>query len=605
MAAIAEDFDEYVNGQWRRKVTIPAESGSYSVSDEIEDALFANLRTICRAATGPVGTFYASGMASRAQQRGITAVRELLARIDCVRDTDDVLKATIEHNKKGFMSTFQIVVAPDSRDTSIHCIHLSEGDVPISNLDLYRNRKTTIMKQYTAYLKRVGKHFSVPLENVLEIESMLALALVADDDHGHPDRRYLRRTPAQLQEDYKFIPWTTLWHTLGQLPEYVLVPCQRYYAAIDRMFREFTIDQWRVLLKSQVIHSLIKYLPPPFDELHFSFYGRALHGDTRKLPQEKLVIECVKQGIPDALGQLYVKHIGTKQAAAIKRNVTGIFTRLQKTMAAHIESNTWMDPHTRTAALKKVHNMIGKIAYPSHWTIYHGLALQPLEFVRNIVICNEWAWQAAWAKLDKPVNREQWTNGCLEVNAYYYPEENSIVMPIGILQPPFYDLRKSVAWNMGGIGCVIGHEICHGFDNEGREYDASGNLSKWWTPEDHRRFSRHAHELQALLSSTKHAGSYVDGPLTLAEAIADLTGMRIALNAALATDASIAAQREFFISYAVSWRKKERPKYARDVLATDVHPPARVRINLTVAQIPEWYVAFGLKQKDELLPLVI
>lgn len=611
MASPAKDFDGFINESWRRRTTIPAESGSYSVSDEIDDALFSTIRVICRAARastathGPqhlVGKFYASGMASRAQQRSVAAVHKLIARIDCVRDVDDVVKTTIEHVKKGLMSTFQIVVAPDGHDTSIHRLHLTEGDVPISNLDLYSRPNSTIMKQYIAYLKRIGRLFNISnLHEVVHIESALALALVADDDHGHPDRRYLQQTPTQLQETYKHIPWDTLWRALGLTPPaYVLLPCQRYYAAVDRMFREFSIQTWHLLLKAQIIHSLMKYLPPPFDELHFMFYGKALHGDTRKLPQEKLVIECIRQGIPDALGELYIKRIGPTHATAIKRGVTNIFEMIRESMAEHISSNAWMDMRTKTAALKKVYAMIGKIAYPPRWSTYHGLVLESSEFVQNILACNEWAWNDNWSRLNQRVNKENWTNGSLEVNAYYYPEENSIVMPLGILQQPFYDTRQSLAWNLGGIGCVIGHEICHGFDNEGREYDASGNLVKWWTPDDHRRFTRHAHELKGLLDSTSHAGGHVDGALTLAEAIADLTGMRIALDTLLKHIGSNRKKdlREFFTSFAVSWRKKERLKYARDVLATDVHPPARVRINLTVAQIPEWYEAFDIPPAD-------
>lgn len=617
MVSPGTDFDEFINGPWRRRVTIPAECGSYSVSDEVDDALFATIRIICRAARGAlssrtqttqsqlVGTFYASGMAARSQQRSVLTVQKLLSHIDCIKNIDDVIRTIVDHIKKGFMTPFQIVVAPDGHNTSIFRLHLSEGDLPISNIELYSNQNSLIMKQYISYLKQVGKLFGISnLHEIVEIESKMAIALVADDDHGHPERRYLQRTDTELREIYKHIPWNMLWNELGFGNwQYVLLPCPHYFTAVDKMFRDCTIDMWRLLLKSQIIHSLMKYLPPPFDELHFSFYGRALHGDTRKFPQEKLVIECIRQGIPDALSELYVKRIGPTHAATIKRGVINIFKSVRDAMAEHIKANTWMDMRTKTAALDKIHAMIGKIAYPPHWEPYKGLILNPQEFVQNIIACNELSWKKNWSKLNVHVNKEQWTNGSLEVNAYYYPEENSIVMPLGILQRPFYDTRQSLAWNLGGIGCVIGHEICHGFDNEGREYDASGNFVKWWTPDDHRRFTRHAHELKVLLDNTPYAGYHVDGSLTLAEAIADLTGMRIALDTLLkhvTATQRIKALREFFTSFAVSWRKKERLKYARDILATDVHPPARIRINLTVAQIPEWYEAFNIVPADRI-----
>jgi len=618
MAAIkpGDDFDEYINSKWRSTITIPPDKSSYSVSDEVDDALFKDIQSICKAAVKSkiqpaalFGAFYASGMASRAQHNGVETVKQLLNRIDCVRDTDDVIKATVEHMQNGFIATFQIVVSPDEKDTSISRLHLAEGDVPILNLDFYAKPRSIVMKQYAAYLRKVGKLFDVSgLDTVIHIETTIAKALNADDDHGHPDRRYNRITENELQKAYSNIPWTILWKSLGfKHPQrFILLPDPKYFLAIDRLFRILTIDEWRILLKSQIIHSLIRFLPPPFDELHYSFFGRVLHGDTRKKTQERLVIDCIREGIPDILTQQFIIHFGRKRAAAIRTAVTQMFHRIRSCLAEHIDVATWMDRSTKTKALAKVAAMEGKIAYPDYLKRYAGLILHPQRFVNNIIACNRWGWTRDWARLDKSINKTEWFNGAIEVNAYYYPENNTVVIPFGILRPPFYDGRKSLAWNLGGVGCVIGHEICHGFDNEGKEYDAKGNLSKWWSMTDLLHFTRYADKMRNALSAQSHAGGKVDGILTLAEGLADLAGLRIALDALLKTlvrsdpKERLLALRDFFTSYAVSWRKKERILYAKGILATDVHPPTTVRINLIVSQIPEWYEAFDIQQGDKL-----
>lgn len=596
MTTPGADFDEYVNGKWKAAVSIPPEKNSYSVSDEIEDELYVTVRKLCRSNKTAIGTLYQSAMISSVQHNNVEYVKKLLRDIDCIHDADDIIKRLVYFMRSGITTMFQAVVFPDAKDTTTYRLYLVNGALPVDNLNFYQQIMSSAMRGYDAYLKKIGKLLDVNgLETIVQYEAAIANAIILDDDKGHPDKKYKRITPVELLENYGNIPWDMLWRSMEIIaPEFVIFPTPHIFKTLNNMFLELTIEQWKIILKSEIIHSLIRYLPPPFDEIHFNFFGRELFGSTRKMPQEKLVINLIHEILPDNLGKRYIEHIGLGRAERIKHDVKHMFELLRKTLHTHIMRNEWMDDATRSTALEKVKTMHAKIAYPGEWDVYTGEPLNKHHFIANYTSVMQNTWNKNVMKIGKHTNNRMWNNGTVEVNAFYYPDENAVVLPIGILQPPFYDVNRSVAWNLGGIGAAIGHEICHGFDNEGKEYDQHGNLAKWWSSRDLAKFLLHAGEMRRALDTVAFTSGKIDGMLTMAEGIADLVGLRIALDALNANKPTVEELREFFESYATSWRKVDRPKFAADILATDEHPPAKIRINLMVAQMDEWYTAFNI-----------
>jgi putative endopeptidase len=447
------------------------------------------------------------------------------------------------------------------------------------------------------------------LESAIPIESTIIQYLSEGNDLNNLEYSYNPVNYKQLVKKYKHIDWAAMFTAWGATPAVYehatyIITNTRYMSALNTMFKTFTFDTWRIWMRAMTVLSFIEYLPPPYDDLHFDLYGKALKGNTEKLPQKYLALKVLQTYMPHDLGCLFVKmnvEKGTK-VRAMK-----LVERLKRATLARLRALDWMEESTKHAALQKVQKMKFQVAFPDVWeSESEGLTLQrdrPLLNIIHLATKDSTAMLEDLRKNHCGKSADRWDDGTFEVNAYYYPEGNMMVVPAGILRPPFFDLHKSDAWNLGGIGAAIGHEITHGFDEEGRMYDADGNYADWWKTADTRTYAKLTKALVKLFDGQVYMGGHVNGKLTLSENLADLGGVAIALEA-LRDDlpASEAARKkayaEFFTSYAVSWRNKDRPRKAKQSLLLDRHAPAPYRVNLIVRQFQEFYDAFDIPSTD-------
>jgi putative endopeptidase len=364
--------------------------------------------------------------------------------------------------------------------------------------------------------------------------------------------------------------------------------------------------QWRIWMRAQTLVHFMKYLPPPFDELHFQLWGKQLQGTTEKIPQRFLLLNVLKENIPHNLGYAYVKNAVSSK---LKPTATKLIENLRDATIVRIRDLRWMTEETKLRAIEKSKAMIFQIAYPDKWEF----ELNDVPIDETHMLINLWnltkydtTQMLKHLKRGKIDEKENWEDGVFEVNAYYYSDKNMMVIPAGILQPPFFDLKRSEAWNLGGIGAAIGHEITHGFDDDGRLYDKNGVMKDWWSQADADKYKEMSQDLVDLFNKATYMGGKVDGEMTLSENIADLGGVAIALEAlemefakggyTAATKKN--AYKEFFTSYAVSWRNKDRVKKAEQSLLLDKHAPAPLRVNLIVRQFAEFYTAFDIGESD-------
>jgi len=385
-----------------------------------------------------------------------------------------------------------------------------------------------------------------------------------------------------------------------------IITNKEYLDALNRMFREYSMTSWRIWMRAQVLVHFMKYLPPPFDDLHFQLWGKQLQGTTQKIPQKFLMLNVLKENIPHNLGYDYVKYA---ISAKLKPTAVALVENLRTATIKRIRDLKWMSDATKTKAVEKCKAMLFQVAYPDKWEF----ELDKTEIDESRMLTNIWNLakydtdtMIKHLKKGKINEKENWEDGVFEVNAYYYSDKNLMVVPAGILQPPFFDLKRSKAWNLGGIGAAIGHEITHGFDDDGRLYDKNGVMKDWWSDADAQKYKDMSQSLVELFNKETYMGGKVDGDLTLSENIADLGGVSIALEAlemeftkgGYTAANKKNAYKEFFTSYAVSWRNKDRTKKAEQSLLLDKHAPAPLRVNLIVRQCAEFYAAFDIGESD-------
>jgi predicted metalloendopeptidase len=486
----------------------------------------------------------------------------------------------------------------------------------LPNKHYYRaGMKNRIFLKYVKFLQLLGKHMNIDmLESAATIETLMLPYLTQSDD-GPMSAEYIY-TPlsyTELTSKYKHIAWRELMNGWGA-PEAVytratyIVTNTQYLKHLNSLFdgEAFTLDMWRTWMRAMTLLTFVEYLPPPFDDYHFELFGRALKGQTEKLPQKYLTLGVLQQHAKHDLGRLFVDHAVME---GTKAHATRLIKQLKKATIRRIRAIEWMSESTRAAAIAKVEHMKFQVAHPDHWVsetaavridVHH-----PLTNMINLLVhdTDKMIQDLKHGRCER--SEKVWNDGAFEVNAYYYSESNMMVVPAGILRAPFFDLAKSDAWNLGGIGVTIGHEITHGFDAEGRLYDQRGLYNNWWTDDDVAMYNKVTQQVIDLYDGERYMGGRVNGKLTLSENMADLGGMAIgleALNTLLETVKDVekrkAAYRDFFISYAVSWRNKDRAKKAKESLFLDVHAPAPLRVNLIVKQFDEFYVAFDVKPGD-------
>jgi predicted metalloendopeptidase len=609
------NFYMYVNAKWQRSVKMPDYEDDFGISEEIEldlrNQLLHALTKHCRMhPSDGLSRLATSFLDSRVQETAVSDLSHLLNSFDCIDSSETLGKAIGYMNKIQCRAPFSLVVNSDYFDSKKCCIYLYEPTLGLPSKHDYEDHSSNrALRAYSHFLKTVGDHLHVSdLQSCIRMEADLIPLLSDMSELRNIEYSYNPCSLSELRTDYPHIPMDIIAKTMGiKDPESVkyIVTNTKFFRFLNRMFH--TPDFGRIALwcKSMVINHYVKYLPPPFDDLHYHLFEKLLKGVNVKLPQSVLTLKVLMTFAQQDLSRMFVRLVVPETT---KESATQIVQLLKAATARRIRGLHWMEPSTKRAALRKVSSMTFQVAYPGKWSSETaGVEIDSGRPFQNLVELASADTHRMLEDLHRHGCRkhpEKWRDGAFEVNAYYYPEGNMMVIPAGILRAPFFDKSRSMAWNLGAIGVAISHEITHGFDDDGRVFDEHGNYADWWTKSDEETYRNMSRAVVKLFDGQKYMGGKVDGELTLNENIADLGGMAIALDALKAIlPADPAAQKtaycDFFTGFAVSWRQKERPKKAKQALLLDVHAPPLYRVNLIVAQFEEFYNAFDIRPGEK------
>jgi putative endopeptidase len=566
-----------------------------------------------------IGDFYASGMDSaKIDKDGVKPLAEEFSLIDAVKTKEDLQKEIAHLHTVGVYPLFYVYAAQDDKNSEMVITQLRQGGLGLPDRDYYLSKDDRSKEIRDGYKEHLVKMFSLlgdddkkaktNADEVLKLETKLAEASWTRLELRDPVQNYNKLTLDELQKKSPEMKWKDYFSGIGlEKPGDINVGQPSFFVKLSSLLKDVSIDIWKTYLRWNLINSTASYLSADFEKQNFEFYSKTLSGKEKMQPRWKRVLKTVNGGLSEAVGQVYVDKFFPPES---KTAMIELVNNLKASLKERIQNLTWMGKETKAAALAKLEAMNLKIGYPDKWRDYSKLAIFPDSYIKNVINSDKYEFEYMLSKIGKPVDRKEWHMSPQTVNAYYSPNMNEIVFPAAILQPPFFDKDADPAVNYGGIGAVIGHEMTHGFDDEGRQYDKKGNLADWWTADDAKKFTAQTAILIDQYDNYKILDSlHVNGKLTLGENIADYGGLTISLNALKSVwkksgdtskiDGFTPLQR-FFLSYAQIWRMSIRDKELMRRLKEDVHSPAMARVNAAVRNIPEFYEAFQIKTTDPL-----
>jgi len=614
------DFYGYANGAFD-KVAIPGEYASYGVNQEIDERNFTLLKGILEASarTGGakgsigqrVGDFYAAGMdEARIEKAGLKPLAPIFRAIQAVKTTRDLVAELGRLHALGVPAGFSFGVQVDDKDSSSMIASFYQGGLGLPERDYYLRPGKEADEIRLAYQRHIASILTLAGDGpgvaqagaakVLALETKLAQASKTLVDLRDPQANYHKVARKDLGA-LAPIDWDAYFAAVA-LPAaevHVLVGQPEFYKALAGLLGSEAMEDWRTYLRWHVLRSASPFLGKAFVSENFAFYGKVLSGTTELRPRWKRVLTAADRALGEDLGQLYVK---TAFSPAAKERALKMVHFHKEAMRARILAADWMVEATKAQALKKLDTMRSKVGYPDRWRDYSGLQVSRQSFLANVQTASAFEFRRRVAKLGKPVDRSEWFMTPQTNNAYYDPSLNEMCFPAGILQPPFFDEKADDASNYGALASTIGHELTHGFDDQGRQYDWQGNLKDWWTAEDAQRFEARAnHIVKQYEAFEVLPGLHINGKQTLGENIADIGGLRVSYEAfKLASQGKSPANingftpdQRFFIAFAQGWRTNQRPEALRLGVTTDVHSPVRWRVLGPVADFPEFRKAFG------------
>jgi predicted metalloendopeptidase len=625
-----KDFYAYANGAFE-KVPIPGECAAYGVNQEIDARKFAILKEILDNsawAGGPkgsvvqrVGDFYASGMDEATIDReGLRPLTPWLSRIRTITSPKELLTVIAQLQVQGLSVGFHLDVEIDDKDTTTMIAGFSQGGLGLPDRDYYFREGKNAEDIRTAYVTHIARVLELAGEtpssakaaadSIMAFETKLAKASRTLVELRAPEKNYNKFKLATLIKLAPGLDWSCYFATIAfpRNETAVLVRQPKFFTAFGSLLTSEPLAVWRHYLRWHLVSETADYLSKPFLEERFSFSGKKLSGVTELGPRWKHVLAAEDAAIGEDLGQLYVQKAFSPTA---KTRTQTMVNFIKEAMRGRIRVATWMSQATKLQAYKKLDAMGSKIGYPNKWRDYSKLDIARRPYVLNVLAANAFEFHHDLAKLGKPVDRDEWNMTPQANNACYDPTLNEICFPAGILQPPFFDEKADDATNYGAIGSTMGHELTHGFDDQGRQYDSEGNLKNWWTDDDAKGFQTRAECVARQYESVEVLpGLQINGHQTLGENIADIGGLRVSYAAfKLATkDKKLAIvdgftpDQRFFIAYAQSWRTNERPESVRLHMDSDVHSPVHWRVLGPVVNFPEFRQAFGCPEPAESWP---
>ncbi|GMU57921.1 MAG: peptidase M13 [Candidatus Xenobia bacterium] len=606
------DFYQYANGGWLARNPIPADRARWgafnALLDRNQQILHKILEQAALAKSAPgsieqkIGDFYASGMnVEQIDQAGLAPLKPLLDKIDAVKTEQELQTVIAELHMVGVNAYFNFYSQQDYKNSRLVVGAATQDGLGLPDRDYYfRPDDEKLREQYRAHLERMleltgqDKKLAGP---IYELEKSLAEASYDKVKMRDPDNTYHPTDLAGLQKLTPHFDWKAYFERIGR-PDLTSINMEipEFFQRVDQILTTTPLAEQRAYLKWQLIHDLASTLSQNIELEDYRFSSETLQGTKAQLPRWKRIVAFTDRYLGEALGQKYVEQTFSPTAKArVKKLVENLLAALRE----DLKTLPWMSPATREAALVKLNSFRYKIGYPDSWTDYSTLAIDRGPFAGNVLRGRNFAVKLDLDKIGKPVDPDFWYMSPPTVNAYYDPSNNEIVFPAGILQPPFFSEKAPDALNYGGIGAVIGHEITHGFDDQGARFDGQGNLKNWWTPEDLAAFQKRSKAVVQEYSGYEVEDKlFINGELVVGEAIADMGGLKLAYKALQRTQPpqtrvdGFTPEQLFFLGYARIWAMNMRPEYVRLQVKTDPHPHPRFRVNGPLSNMKEFYEAF-------------
>lgn len=622
-----DDLYQYVNGKWLERTEIPSDRSNYGAFTELTEEAEKNIRLIIEDAaesarkevgseTQQVGDFYLSYMDTLLIEKlGLTPLEADLTRIGQISSKNELVELMADFVQFGVQTPFYFYINQDLKQSDQYISYLHQSGLGLPDRDYYFSKDQKfqdIRIKYAEYIENLLNLAKVELASekaqmIMQMETALATGHWTRVENRDRDKTYNKYTLENLEKLTPDFPWALYAEKAGipQVTEMV-VRQPSYLEQFNGLFKKHSLEEWKSYCTFKLLDGYAPLLNQQFVDLHFDFHGKTLSGTESLSPRWKRAVNTIDGTIGEAVGKLYVQKYFKPEA---KERMVELVENLRKAYAERIKQLDWMGPETKDEALIKLAAFRPKIGYPDKWKEYTGLVVGKDELLQNYKRSNIFEYQREIAKLGKPIDRDEWFMTPQTVNAYYNPSMNEVVFPAAILQPPFFNLEADDAVNYGAIGAVIGHEMTHGFDDQGRKSDSEGNLRNWWQPEDEESFRKKARVLAEQFEQYVPIDTFrINGELTLGENIADLGGLTIAYYAYQMSLAGKEApvidgwtgEQRFFMGWAQFWRRKYRDEELRKRILTDPHSPSQYRIIGPMVNMPEFYMVFSVTPEDKM-----
>lgn len=624
-----DDFYNYVNGNWMKNTQIPSDRSRWGSFDQLREFTDSISLTILKKSINQkylkgseqqkIKDLYNSFMNMDARNKqGITPIYPYLTKVDQVKNISDLQKLLIEFTPLGMNPFYEYSVQSDLNNSNKNAVYLNDVTLGLGR-DYYqkndeKSKKT--LQDYTNYLSKLFKviGYKQPdktASDIVAFEKQLASNLLTVEQIRNAQLQNNPYSFTSLSNLSKNINLTDYFLKLGVQVDTVIIPEKKYFENLDKNLTAQNISLLKDYIKISIVRNAANSLTKELDDIHFDFYGKTLSGQLEQRSMEKRALTSINSLIGEAFGKLYVAEVFPEEA---KRNAKELIEYLKKSFAIHINNLKWMSQPTKQKALDKLSKFMVKIGYPDKWKDYSNLEIKSIEeggsYFQNQLNAVVFNYQRNKNKIDKPVDKTEWLMSPQTVNAYYNPSYNEIVFPAAILQPPFYDYTADAAVNFGGIGAVIGHEISHGFDDSGSQFDGDGNLKDWWTPMDKEKFEAATQALEKQFNTYEPVlGLHINGKLTLGENIADLGGVAIAYDALQlylkdkgnpGKIDNYTPEQRYFLSWATIWRTKNKDEALINQIKTDPHAPGYYRAMAPLENVEGFYKAFNVQKGDKM-----
>lgn len=624
-----DDFYNYVSGTWMKTAKIPSDKPTWGSFNKLADDTDNNSMTILNSllkdkfADGSEGKkiqdLYATYMNMQKRNAdGIKPIQENLSKIDAIKNLADLQNYLTSVTKEGENTFYGWGVDADLKDSKMNAVYLGNASLGLGR-DYYQkvnDKNTEALAEYQKYvasmLKELGyKNADEAAKGIVDYEKSIAQTYLTNEQSRDNTLQYNPKTMAELSALVKNVDLPAYLKKVGVNSDKVIIGELGYYKNFDKLVSAQNLPVIKDYLKFHMINGSASYLSEKLGDMRFAFYGKYLRGQQEQRALNKRGYELINGSLGEAFGKLYVEKYFPAEA---KAQMVELIDYLKKSFAVHINNLAWMSVTTKEKAMQKLNKFTVKVAYPDKWKDYSKLNIvseaKGGNLYSNLQNITEWQYNKDLAKIGKPVDKSEWGMTPQTVNAYYNPVNNEIVFPAAILQPPFFNPKADAAVNFGGIGAVIGHEMSHGFDDSGAQFDADGNLVDWWTPEDKANFEKATKALAAQYDKYEPVkGTFVNGTFTNGENIADLGGVNIAYDALQmylkdkgnpGVISGFTQDQRFFLSWATVWRTLSSEKYMINQVKTDPHSPGYFRSFGPLTNVDAFYKAFDVKQGDKL-----